>query len=69
MNSSFYIFGRFNGKKEQYPADYTKELFQSLPQRHYFTHSQLVIHRDGKFADQSASDQANGLFAIRSMIT
>ena len=48
MNSSFYIFGRFNGKEEQYPVDYTKELFQSLPQRHHFTHSQLVIHRDGK---------------------
>ena len=48
MNSSFYIFGRFNGKEEQYPVDYTKELFQSLPQKHHFTHSQLVIHRDGK---------------------
>ena len=48
MNSSFYIFGRFNGKEEQYPVDYTKELFQSLPQRHHFTHSHLVIHRDGK---------------------
>ena len=48
MNSSFYIFGRFNGKEEQYPVDYTKELFQLLPQRHHFTHSQLVIHRDGK---------------------
>ena len=48
MNSSFYIFGRFNGKEEQYPIDYTKELFQSLLQRHHYTHSQLVIHRDGK---------------------
>ena len=65
MNSSFYIFGRFNGKKEQYPADYTKELFQSLPQRHFFTHSQLVIHRDGKLLtnQQAIKQTASSLFA------
>ena len=47
MNSTFYIFGKFNGSYAQFPADYTQEIFRQLPNRSSFANTQLVIHRDG----------------------
>ena len=47
MNSTFYIFGKFNGSYAQFPADYTQEIFRQLANRSSFANTQLVIHRDG----------------------
>ena len=47
MNSTFYIFGKFNGSYAQFPVDYTQDIFQQLPNRSSFSNTQLVIHRDG----------------------
>ena len=47
MNSTFYIFGKFNGSYAQFPVDYTQEIFQQLPNRSSFANTQLVIHREG----------------------
>ena len=47
MNSTFYIFGNFNGSYAQFPVDYTQDIFQQLPNRSSFSNTQLVIHRDG----------------------
>ena len=47
MNSTFYLFGKFNGSYAQFPVDYTQEIFQQLPKRSSFANTQLVIHRDG----------------------
>ena len=47
MNSTFYIFGKFNGSYAQFPVDYTQEIFQRLHNRSSFANTQLVIHRDG----------------------
>ena len=47
MNSTFYIFGKFNESYAQFPVDYTQEIFQRLPNRSSFANTQLVIHRDG----------------------
>ena len=46
MNSTFYIFGKFNGSYAQFPVDYTQDIFQQLPNRSSFSNTQLVIHRD-----------------------
>lgn len=48
MNSTFYIFGKFNGSYAQFPVDYTQEIFQQLPTKSSLSNTKLVIHRDGK---------------------
>ena len=48
MNSTFYIFGKFNGSYAQFPVDYTQEIFQQLPTKSSLSNTKLVIHRYGK---------------------
>ena len=47
MNSTFYLFGKFNGNYAQFPVDYTQEIFRQLANRSSFANTQLVIHREG----------------------
>lgn len=47
MNCSCYLFGRFDGRIVQYPADGTSTLFENAA-KYCSRESQLVIHREGR---------------------
>lgn len=47
VNCSCYIFGRFNGRYTQYPADSAKSIFENCV-KYCSKVSQLVIHRENR---------------------
>ena len=44
MNTSIYILGNFGNGHEQYPIDYTQDIFKKICRES--TKTQLITHRD-----------------------